>query len=58
MGVKISWVNKREIKVVGNQKLKSAKHKIMFDRIEAGTFIIAGAVAGKKLRITLSLIHI
>tara|TARA_B100000965_G_scaffold70806_1_gene55911 strand:- start:242 stop:895 length:654 start_codon:yes stop_codon:yes gene_type:complete len=52
MGVKISWVNKREIKVVGNQKLKSAKHKIMFDRIEAGTFIIAGAVAGKKLRIT------
>ena len=52
MGVKISRVNKREIKVVGNQKLKSAKHKIMFDRIEAGTFIIAGAVAGKKLRIT------
>ena len=48
MGVKISWVNKREIKVVGNQKLKSVKHKIMFDRIEAGTFIIAGAVAGKK----------
>ena len=52
MGVKISWVNKREIKVVGNQKLRSVKHKIMFDRIEAGTFIIAGAVAGKKLRIT------
>ena len=52
MGVKISWVNKREIKVVGNQKLKSAKHKIMFDRIEAGTFIIAGAIAGKKMRIT------
>ena len=52
MGVKISWVNKREIKVVGNQKLRSVKHKIMFDRIEAGTFIIAGAVAGKKMRIT------
>ena len=30
-------------------KLKSANHRVMFDRIEAGTFIIAGALTGSKL---------
>ena len=51
MGIKIYWTNKRSIKIIGNQKLKSAIHSVMFDRIEAGTFIIAGALAAKKLRI-------
>nr|ADH42986.1 UDP-N-acetylglucosamine enolpyruvyl transferase [uncultured SAR11 cluster alpha proteobacterium H17925_38M03] len=31
-----------------NKKLK-AKHKVMFDRIEAGTYIIAGALVGQKI---------
>ena len=52
MGIKISWIKKREIKIIGNQNLKHVKHNVMFDRIEAGTFIIAGALAGKGLRIT------
>ena len=51
MGVKIQWIGKRKIKIIGNQKLKSVSHSVMFDRIEAGTFIIAGALAGQKLRI-------
>ena len=51
MGVKISWIKKREIKIVGNKKLKSVSHTIMFDRIEAGTFIIAGALTSKRLKI-------
>jgi len=51
MGVKISWVKKREIKITGNRKLKSVSHNVMFDRIEAGTFVIAGALASRKLRI-------
>tara|TARA_B100000700_G_scaffold326255_1_gene437245 strand:+ start:67 stop:1332 length:1266 start_codon:yes stop_codon:yes gene_type:complete len=51
MGAKISWVKKREIKIIGNKKLKSASHNVMFDRIEAGTFIIAGALASRKLKI-------
>ena len=51
MGVKISWIKKREIKIVGNRKLRRANHKVMFDRIEAGTFIIAGALISKSLKI-------
>ena len=51
MGVKISWISKRKIKIIGNQSLKSASHTIMFDRIEAGTFIIAGALASQRLKI-------
>ena len=52
MGIKIKWIGKRKIKVYGNQNLKSAIHDVMFDRIEAGTFIIAGALVGKKIKIS------
>ena len=52
MGIKIKWVSKRKIIISGNQNLKSANHRVMFDRIEAGTFIIAGALTGSKLKIT------
>jgi len=51
MGVKISWIKKREIKITGNKKLKRVNHNVMFDRIEAGTFVIAGALLSKRLRI-------
>tara|TARA_B100001996_G_scaffold381807_1_gene372044 strand:+ start:554 stop:1819 length:1266 start_codon:yes stop_codon:yes gene_type:complete len=51
MGVKITWLNRREIRIIGNQNLKPVKHQVMFDRIEAGTFIIAGALASRKLKI-------
>ena len=51
MGVKIKWIGTRKIKIIGNQNLKSTNHKVMFDRIEAGTFIIAGALSGKKLKV-------
>ncbi len=51
MGVKISWKGKRKIKIEGSKKLKSVRHNIMFDRIEAGTFIIAGALVGRNLKI-------
>ena len=51
MGVNISWVKKREIKIIGNKKLRPISHSVMFDRIEAGTFLIAGALASNRLRI-------
>ena len=51
MGVNIKWINKREIKIIGGKKFKPAKHAVMFDRIEAGTFVIAGALIAKKLKI-------
>ncbi len=52
MGANIFWSGKRKIKIIGNKKLNSANHNVMFDRIEAGTFIIAGALMGKKLKIS------
>jgi len=52
MGVKINWLGKREIRILGNKKLKSVNHNIMFDRIEAGTFIVVGALTGRNLKIT------
>ena len=30
-------------------KNKIVKHEIIFDRIEAGTYLIAGALMGKKI---------
>tara|TARA_B100000674_G_scaffold484478_1_gene489908 strand:- start:210 stop:1472 length:1263 start_codon:yes stop_codon:yes gene_type:complete len=52
MGANISWLGKRQIKIIGCKKFKKVSHQIMFDRIEAGTFIIAGALIGKKLKIS------
>lgn len=52
MGIKINWIGERKIKILGKQNLKSVNHKVMFDRIESGTFIIAGALIGNKLKIS------
>jgi UDP-N-acetylglucosamine 1-carboxyvinyltransferase len=52
MGIKINWLGRREIRISGNKKLKSVNHNIMFDRIEAGTFIVVGALTGRNLKIT------
>ena len=51
MGIKIKWKNKRTLIVEGTKKLKSIKYKVMFDRIEAGTFIIAAALTKSNLEI-------
>ncbi|MGH9510362.1 MAG: UDP-N-acetylglucosamine 1-carboxyvinyltransferase, partial [Terriglobales bacterium] len=37
------------IRVQGVEKLKGARHRIIPDRIEAGTFVIAGALTGGDL---------
>tara|TARA_B100000029_G_scaffold227751_1_gene225555 strand:+ start:630 stop:1889 length:1260 start_codon:yes stop_codon:yes gene_type:complete len=44
MGCHVSWKGPRKIEILGTTKLKNTKHKIMFDRIEAGTYIIASAI--------------
>ena len=52
MGANIKWLGKRKIKIIGSKNFKSVNYSIMFDRIEAGTFIIAGAAISKKMKIT------
>src|SRR5207248_5795118 len=46
MGAKIEGAGTSTIRVKGVAKLHGAKHRIIPDRIEAGTFIIAGALTG------------
>jgi len=50
-GCKITKVGKRGIDVIGTKELKSTTHRVIFDRIEAGTFIIASALTDGKLKI-------
>ena len=53
IGGKINIFN-RKITINGISEIKNKEfsHKVMFDRIELGTYIIAGALSGKKLVIT------
>jgi UDP-N-acetylglucosamine 1-carboxyvinyltransferase len=52
MGARIQGAGTPTIKIKGVTKLKGAKHRIIPDRIEAGTFLIAGALTGGDLNIT------
>ncbi len=51
MGANITGAGTSTIRVVGVQKLHGARHRINPDRIEAGTFLIAGAITGGDLNI-------
>ena len=51
LGCKINKVGTRDIDVTGVEKLYSATHKVIFDRIEAGTYILASAITKGRLKI-------
>ena len=51
LGCNIKKNGKRGIDVFGVKELKSTIHKVIFDRIEAGTYIIAAALTKGKLKI-------
>ena len=51
LGCTINQVGKRSIDIEGVKKLKPATHKVIFDRIEAGTYIIAAALTKGKVKI-------
>ena len=52
IGGKIKWIGKRTIKIVGVKSFNKAEYKIMSDRIEAGTYLIAAAVTEGNLKIS------
>jgi len=52
MGAKIEGAGTSTIRVQGVTKLHGARHRIIPDRIEAGTFIIAAALTAGDLNIT------
>ena len=51
MGCKINWTSKRTIKITGVKKIKEIDYKVMFDRIEAGTYLIAAALTEGNLKL-------
>ncbi|HXY16276.1 MAG TPA: UDP-N-acetylglucosamine 1-carboxyvinyltransferase [Terriglobales bacterium] len=51
MGARIEGAGTPTIRVKGVDKLHGAKHRIIPDRIEAATFIIAGAITGGDLNV-------
>ncbi len=51
MGCKIKWISKRSIKIDGVKETKGISYSVMFDRIEAGTYLVAAAVTGGNLKI-------
>ena len=51
MGAKIEGAGTRRIIIEGVKELHGAEHDIIPDRIEAGTFLIAGAIGGKGITI-------
>ena len=51
MGAEITGAGTSTIKVKGQAKLHGARHRINPDRIEAGTFLLAGAITGGDLNV-------
>jgi UDP-N-acetylglucosamine 1-carboxyvinyltransferase len=51
MGAQIEGAGTSTIKIKGVAKLHGARHRINPDRIEAGTFLIAGAITGGDLNV-------
>ncbi len=49
MGAKITGAGTDTIRVRGVSSLKGVKHRVMPDRIEAGTYIIAGVLSGERI---------
>lgn len=52
MGARIEHAGTEQIIVDGVKKLGGGKHRVIADRIEAGTFMIAGALAESDLQIS------
>jgi UDP-N-acetylglucosamine 1-carboxyvinyltransferase len=52
MGAKIEGAGSDTISIIGVEKLHGASHRIMPDRIESGTFLVAAAAAGGDITLT------
>jgi UDP-N-acetylglucosamine 1-carboxyvinyltransferase len=49
MGAKIEGAGSSRIVIEGVKELHGAEHEVIPDRIEAGTFLVAGAIAGRQV---------
>ena len=51
IGCKINWISKRTIKIFGVNRIKEITYSVMFDRIEAGTYMVAAAITKGNLKL-------
>ena len=51
LGCKIKWIGKRKVQIDGVKNLKNINYNIMFDRIEAVTYMIAVAATNGRVSI-------
>ena len=52
IGGNIKWMGKRTLRIFGVNKFRESKYEIMPDRIEAGTYLIAGAITQGNIKVT------
>ncbi|MDD2720391.1 MAG: UDP-N-acetylglucosamine 1-carboxyvinyltransferase [Gallionella sp.] len=52
MGAKIEGAGTDKITIIGVEKLHGAQHRVMPDRIESGTFLVAAAATGGRITLT------
>ena len=52
MGAKVEGAGSDTITIIGVEKLHGASHRVMPDRIESGTFLVAAAAAGGSITLT------
>lgn len=57
MGAKISGMGTDTLTIEGVDRLHGATYQVMADRIETGTFLVAAAMAGGRVRVTHALPH-
>ena len=50
-GCNIKWTSKRSLKIKGVKKVNEISYSVMFDRIEAGTYLVAAAITEGNLKI-------
>ncbi|MDC3208061.1 UDP-N-acetylglucosamine 1-carboxyvinyltransferase [Candidatus Pelagibacter sp.] len=58
LGCKIKWTAKRSLKILGVEQINQITYSVMFDRIEAGTYLIAAAITEGNLKIKNIIPHI
>ncbi len=52
MGAKVSGAGTPVVEIEGVSELHPVTHRVVGDRIEAGTFLVAGAITGDELEVT------
>ncbi len=52
MGARVERTAPDTIEVEGSKRLRGAEHSVIPDRIEAGTFVVAGAITGGRITLT------